>query len=132
MGRPKNTKPSKKPTQAEIAEALGLNQTTVGRRMSNKDINEAKRVKLLREIERIEWNLSKDRREYIHASLVTEAAMRASAVFCSQLDALLGDAPGLLAGLDEVGVMKLLRARVDAMKRNIREDLERLSTVNAD
>jgi hypothetical protein len=50
-----------------------------------------------------------------------ETATRVVSVWCSELDALVGDLPGQLAGLTEVEIQPKLRSRIELLKANARE-----------
>ena len=50
-----------------------------------------------------------------------ETAARIVSVWCSELDALVGDLPGQLAGLSEAEILPKLRSRVEMLKGAAKE-----------
>jgi len=90
------------------------------------NIQQAKLRKTLLECEKIEFALSVDRGEYIKNAVVREAGIRIGAIFSAKLAALVNDASGALAGLDEATLRKKLHERTQAILAEIRNELEKL------
>jgi hypothetical protein len=90
------------------------------------NIQQAKLRKTLLECEKIEFALSVDRGEYIKNSIVREAGIRIGAIFSAKLAALVNDASGSLAGLDEASLRKKLHERTQAILAEIRNELEKV------
>jgi len=80
----------------------------------------------LLECEKIEFALSVDRGEYIKNAVVREAGIRIGAIFSAKLAALVNDASGALAGLDEASLRKKLHERTQAILAEIRTELEKV------
>ena len=89
-------------------------------------LNDARLRKTLLECERIEFALSVDRGEYIKNAVVREAGIRIGAIFSAKLSALVNDASGALAGLDESTLRKKLHERTQAILAEIRNELEKV------
>jgi hypothetical protein len=141
-------------TQAELAAAWGMTQPNIhkmvkqGMPMSSieaatewrknwlethgrgdtapENIQQAKLRKTLLECEKIEFALSVDRGEYIKNSIVREAGIRIGAIFSAKLAALVNDASGALAGLDESTLRKKLHERTQSILAEIRNELEKV------
>jgi hypothetical protein len=141
-------------TQAELASAWGMTQPNIhkmvkqGMPMTNieaatewrknwlethgrgdtapENIQQAKLRKTLLECEKIEFALSVDRGEYIKNSIVREAGIRIGAIFSAKLAALVNDASGALAGLDEATLRKKLHERTQSILAEIRNELEKV------
>lgn len=90
------------------------------------DYKEARTQKLAKEIERLSIIISREKGELVLASEVRETATRVVSVWCSELDALVGDLPGQLAGLTEADIQPRLRARIELLKANARQSIEAL------
>ena len=90
------------------------------------NIQQAKLRKTLLECEKIEFALSVDRGEYIKNSIVREAGIRIGAIFSAKLAALVNDASGALAGLDESTLRKKLHERTQAILAEIRNEMEKV------
>jgi hypothetical protein len=90
------------------------------------NIQQAKLRKTLLECEKIEFALSVDRGEYIKNAVVREAGIRIGAIFSAKLAALVNDASGALAGLDEASLRKKLHERTQAILAEIRNELEKV------
>ena len=141
-------------TQAELASAWGMTQPNIhkmvrqGMPMTSieaatewrkdwlethgrgdtapENIQQAKLRKTLLECEKIEFALSVDRGEYIKNAVVREAGIRIGAIFSAKLAALVNDASGALAGLDEASLRKKLHERTQAILAEIRNELEKV------
>jgi len=141
-------------TQAELAAAWGMTQPNIHKMVKQgmpmtsieaatewrkdwlethgrgdtapENIQQAKLRKTLLECEKIEFALSIDRGEYIKNSIVREAGIRIGAIFSAKLAALVNDASGALAGLDEASLRKKLHERTQAILAEIRNELEKV------
>jgi hypothetical protein len=85
------------------------------------DMAEMKRQKLQKEVERLDLKIQKEKGELVPISEMRETAVRIVSVWCSELDALVGDLPGQLAGLSEPEIQPKLRSRIELLKANARE-----------
>lgn len=85
------------------------------------DYKEARTAKLQKEIERLDLIIQREKGELVLADEMRETATRVVAVWCSELDALVGDLPGQLAGLTEAEIQPKLRSRIELLKANARE-----------
>lgn len=85
------------------------------------DMAEMKRQKLQKEVERLDLKIQKERGELVLISEMRETAVRIVSVWCSELDALVGDLPGQLAGLSEPEIQPKLRSRIELLKANAKE-----------
>lgn len=85
------------------------------------DMAEMKRQKLQREVERLDIKIQRERGELVLVSEMRETAARIVSVWCSELDALVGDLPGQLAGLSEAEILPKLRSRVEMLKGAAKE-----------
>lgn len=85
------------------------------------DYKEARTAKLQKEIERLDLIIKREKGELVLADEMRETATRVVAVWCSELDALVGDLPGQLAGLTEAEIQPKLRSRIELLKANARE-----------
>ena len=90
------------------------------------NIQQAKLRKTLLECEKIEFALSVDRGEYVKKSEQREAGIRIGAIFSAKLAALVNDASGALAGLDESTLRKKLHERTQSILAEIRTELEKV------
>lgn len=90
------------------------------------DYKEARTQKLAKEIERLSIIIQREKGELVLSSEVRETATRVVSVWCSELDALVGDLPGQLAGLTEADIQPRLRARIELLKANARHSIEAL------
>ncbi|CAB4134574.1 hypothetical protein UFOVP781_16 [uncultured Caudovirales phage] len=84
------------------------------------DYKEARTQKLAKEIERLSIIIGREKGELVPAVEMRETATRVVSVWCSELDALVGDLPGQLAGLNEADIQPKLRARIELLKANAR------------
>jgi len=85
------------------------------------DYKEARTAKLQKEIERLDLIIKREKGELVLADEMRETATRVVAVWCSELDALVGDLPGQLAGLTEAEIQPKLRSRIELLKANARD-----------
>jgi hypothetical protein len=89
-------------------------------------LNEARLEKTLLESERIRVRLQQDRGELVEIAVVREAGIRIGAIFSAKLAALVNDASGALAGLDEATLRKKLHERTQSILAEIRTELEKV------
>jgi hypothetical protein len=89
-------------------------------------LNEARLEKTLLESERIRVRLQQDRGELVEIAVVREAGIRIGAIFSAKLAALVNDASGALAGLDEASLRKKLHERTQSILAEIRNELEKV------
>jgi hypothetical protein len=141
-------------TQAELAAAWGMTQPNIHKMVKQgmpmtsieaatewrkdwlethgrgdtapENIQQAKLRKTLLECEKIEFALSVDRGEYIKNAVVRESGIRIGAIFSAKLAALVNDASGALAGLDESTLRKKLHERTQSILAEIRTELEKV------
>lgn len=85
------------------------------------DYKEARTQKLAKEIERLSIIIGREKGELVPVVEMRETATRVVSVWCSELDALVGDLPGQLAGLTEADIQPKLRARIELLKANARQ-----------
>ena len=90
------------------------------------DYKEARTQKLAKEIERLSIIIAREKGELVPVDEVRETATRVVSVWCSELDALVGDLPGQLAGLTEADIQPRLRSRIELLKANARQSVETL------
>jgi hypothetical protein len=90
------------------------------------DYKEARTQKLAKEIERLSIIIGREKGELVPAAEMRETATRVVSVWCSELDALVGDLPGQLAGLTEAQIQPKLRSRIELLKANAREGFNSL------
>ena len=88
------------------------------------DLMRARLQKTLAETERLSIIIQRERRELVPVVEMRETATRVVSVWCSELDALVGDLPGQLAGLTEADIQPKLRARIELLKANARHSIE--------
>ena len=88
------------------------------------DYKEARTQKLAKEIERLSIIIAREKGELVPVDEMRETATRIVSVWCSELDALVGDLPGQLAGLSEADIQPKLRARIELLKANARHSIE--------
>ena len=90
------------------------------------DYKVARTQKLAKEIERLSIIIAREKGELVPVDEMRETATRIVSVWCSELDALVGDLPGQLAGLTEADIQPKLRARIELLKANARQSIEGL------
>jgi hypothetical protein len=83
--------------------------------------NEVRIAKIKKEVERLDLKIRRERGELVLISEMRETAVRIVSVWCSELDALVGDLPGQLAGLSEQEIQPKLRSRIELLKANAKE-----------
>ena len=89
-------------------------------------LNDARLRKTLLECERIEFALAVDRGEYSKNIEVKESGIRVGSIFTAKLNALVNDASGALAGLDEASLKKKLHERVQGILAEIQTELAKV------
>ena len=89
-------------------------------------LNEARLEKTLLESERIRVRLQHDRGELVEIAAVRESGIRIGAIFSAKLAALVNDASGALAGLDEATLRKKLHERTQGILAEIKEEIEKV------
>lgn len=89
----------------------------------NPDLAEAKRLKILREIEHIEWKLAKDQGQFISRAEVREQGVKIGSVLTAALNEFVENAPGMIAGMSEVDIRRKLAPKIEALKERIKQEL---------
>jgi hypothetical protein len=89
-------------------------------------LNEARLRKILLECERIELTNAISKSEYVAIGSVRETGIRIGAIFSAKLAALVNDASGALAGLDEATLRKKLHERTQQILAEIKQEIEKL------
>jgi hypothetical protein len=85
------------------------------------DYNEARVAKIKREVERLDLKIRRERGELVLISEMRETAVNVLSIWCAELDALVGDLPGQLAGLSEPEIQPRLRSRIEILKANAKK-----------
>jgi hypothetical protein len=88
------------------------------------DINGVKKQKLEREVRRLDIKIAEDERRLVPVEQVVEETIRVVATWCAEIDALVNDLPGQLAGLTETEIQPKLRSRLELLKLNARASFE--------
>ena len=88
-------------------------------------LNEARLRKILLECERIELTNAISKSEYVAIGSVRETGIRIGAIFSAKLAALVNDASGALAGLDEATLRKKLHERTQQILAEIKQEIEK-------
>lgn len=99
---------------------------TVAQRTAGLNYAETRTEKLRREIEHLELKIQRERGDLVAAQSVREQGMRIASVWCSELDAMVSDLPGQVAGLSEAELQPKLKARIETLKTKIRHQMEAL------
>jgi len=89
-------------------------------------LNDARLRKTLLECERIEFALAVDRGEYSKNIEVKESGIRVGSIFTAKLNALVNDASGALAGLDESSLKRKLHERIQGILAEIQTELAKV------
>jgi len=89
-------------------------------------LNDARLQKLVLESERLRIKISQDRGELVDIANVRESGIRIGAIFSAKLAALVNDASGALAGLDEATLRKKLHERTQGILAEIKEEIEKV------
>ena len=87
------------------------------------DIGAAKLQKTLKEIERLDLIVARERGELINRAEVRESGVAIGALLSAECSAMVNDLPGQIAGQDEVEIRPKLQSRIDLMLANIRTRL---------
>jgi hypothetical protein len=87
--------------------------------------NEARTRKALLECDKLDMQLAILRGDYEEKAKVREDGIRIGAIFTAKLAALVNDASGALAGLDEVTLRKKLHERTQQILSEIKDELEK-------
>lgn len=144
----------KKLTQRDIAKAWGMTQPNVHKMVkmgmpthsmqaaeewrkeflaqngrgdaAPKGLNEARLRKLKLECERIEFANAIDRGEYVKIADQRESGIKVGAILSAKLSALVNDASGILAGLGEVEVKKIMQERTQIILAEFKEELAKI------
>lgn len=99
---------------------------TAAQRTAGLSLAETRTEKLRREIEHLELKIQRERGDLVAAQSVREQGMRIASVWCSELDAMVSDLPGQVAGLSEAELQPKLKARIETLKTKIRHQMEAL------
>jgi hypothetical protein len=110
--------PEAAPTPAPAAPRGPSAESVISQAMG---FQETRTLKLRKEIERLSIIIGREKGELVSAEEMRETATRVVAVWCSELDALVGDLPGQLAGLTEAEIQPKLRGRIELLKANARD-----------
>ena len=115
-------------TSIEAAEAWRKDYLEKQGRGENapESLNTARLRKILLECERIELTNAISKGEYVAIGAVRESGIRIGAIFSAKLAALVNDASGALAGLDEATLRKKLHERTQTILAEIRQELEKV------
>jgi hypothetical protein len=89
-------------------------------------LNEARLRKILLECERIELTNAISKSEYVAIGSVRETGIRIGAIFSAKLAALVNDASGALAGLDEATLRKKLHERTQQILAEMKQEIEKV------
>ena len=101
-------------------------ELTVEQRTAGLTYSETRTEKLKREIEHLELKIQREKGELVFAASVRETGVRIASIWCSELDAMVSDLPGQVAGLNEAEVQPKLKARIELLKAKIRAQMEAL------
>jgi hypothetical protein len=82
--------------------------------------------KLQAQIQILDLRIGEENGTLVRVDAVVAASTRWAVERCGELDALVGDLPGQLAGLPEADVKRVLTNRVEHLKRTAREGFARL------
>jgi len=124
---------AKQLSQDAIAKAIGISQQAVNKligkglpvstlkeakawyaafkRNEGADINEVRKQKLQREVERLDLKIKHEKGELVLASQVVEESQMISAILSSEGQAMISDLRGQLAGLDEITIGERITGR---------------------
>jgi len=92
------------------------------------DHSDAKLRKTLLEVERLELQVAQIRGDYVSKAEVVEQGIAIGAALSAELGSMMTDMPGVLAGLDEIGVRGRLQTRLDLMLERTNDRLR--ETIN--
>jgi hypothetical protein len=88
--------------------------------------NEARTRKALLECDKLDMQLAILRGDYEEKAKMRESGIRIGAIFSAKLAALVNDASGALAGLDEATLRKKLHERTQGILAEIKEEIEKV------
>lgn len=91
------------------------------------DINSVKKQKLEREVKRLDIRIAEDEGRLIPVEQVINETVKVVSAWCAELDALVNDLPGQLAGLSEADILVRLKSRIELLKLNARDSFEHYS-----
>jgi transcriptional regulator with XRE-family HTH domain len=111
---------------SQSRKTIGDSNLNTAQRTAGFDYAQTRTEKLKREIERLEIKIKREKGELISAQEVRETGVRIASVWCAELDAMVSDLPGQLAGLAEADIQPRLKARIEALKLKIRKQMEAL------
>lgn len=103
-----------------------VEQMTVAQRTAGLTYAETRTEKLRREIEHLDLKIQREKGELVFVQEIRETGIRIASIWCSELDAMVSDLPGQVAGLSEAELQPKLRARIEALKVKIRHQMEAL------
>lgn len=90
------------------------------------ELKEARTQKLAKEIERLGIIIAREKAELVPVVEVKQSGATLGSKWSAELDALVGDMPGQLAGLPEAAIQTKLRARIELLKASVTADLAAL------
>jgi len=90
------------------------------------------KMKVLRQVESLDFELAKKRGEYISRDKVREASLKAGSLLSAELLSIVGDTPGVLAGENELTVKAKLQSRLDTMEKRFIEALQKAEKVESE
>ena len=88
-------------------------------------LNEARTRKAILECERLDMQLAILRGDYEEKVKTRENGVRIGTIISALIDAFGNDAPGMLAGLDEISIGKKINPRLHQIKRDIKQEIEK-------
>jgi hypothetical protein len=120
-----------------IEDAAGITRQAANKRIANGQDGESfqlskerkeKATADLREEQAVKARIE---REILQGSVVTKESVRSdgqkvAAIWCAEINSFRNNAPGKLAGLDEVGVRLVLDAECDLLIENILREMDRI------
>lgn len=94
--------------------------------LSGLGFQETRTLKLRKEIERLSIIIAREKSELVPVVEVKQSGTTLGSKWSAELDALVGDMPGQLAGLPEAAIQTKLRARIELLKASVAADLAAL------
>ena len=91
--------------------------------LSGLGFQETRTMKLRKEIERLSIIIAREKGELVPVDEVKHSGTVLGSKWSAELDALVGDLPGQLAGLNEPQIQTKLRARIEVLKATVTADL---------
>ena len=104
----------------------GLRPPAVSKAPPKSDLVALRVRKLQAQIQILDLKIGEENGTLVRVDAVVAASTRWAVERCGELDALVGDLPGQLAGLPEADVKRVLATRVEHLKRTAREAFARL------